>query len=389
MTAPDILQVALSYAARGWHVFPCKPGSKEPLTEHGFHDATTDPQQITAWWQETPNANVAAACQPSDLAPIDVDDMESWRELCQRYGISEETVQQVTPRGGLHLIFSQPNGKPIGCTVGVLGERIDTRGVGGYILLPPSQVDGKAYAWELAHHPDSTPLAPFPEPLARLLTERKAATKRELPAAGQPIKEGERNQRLFAMGCALRRFGAPDDEISHAVVLANRRCQPPLPDDELNRIIESAAAYKPLDVKPPRAADNQGRQAHIRTAAEWLALDIPPPTWAVPGILRQGFTLFASAERMGKTYLILNLALSVASGGKALGQIDVDPGDVLLILMEDDAASLQERLNNLLGDGEQPPTRLHIALDWPRLDRAASILLTDGWKNILPPGWWG
>jgi len=43
------LTYALGYARHGWPVFPCMPGSKEPATRHGFKDASTDPDRITAW----------------------------------------------------------------------------------------------------------------------------------------------------------------------------------------------------------------------------------------------------------------------------------------------------------------------------------------------------
>ncbi len=40
-----MLKAALAYAERGrWAVFPCKACGKKPLTEHGFLDATTDPE---------------------------------------------------------------------------------------------------------------------------------------------------------------------------------------------------------------------------------------------------------------------------------------------------------------------------------------------------------
>jgi hypothetical protein len=42
------LSWALDYAAAGWSVFPCKAGSKQPATPHGFKDATLDPDQIRA-----------------------------------------------------------------------------------------------------------------------------------------------------------------------------------------------------------------------------------------------------------------------------------------------------------------------------------------------------
>jgi len=67
------LELALSYAARGWHVFPCVPRTKEPLTKHGWQDATTDTQQITAWWTAHPDANLGIACGASGLVVLDVD----------------------------------------------------------------------------------------------------------------------------------------------------------------------------------------------------------------------------------------------------------------------------------------------------------------------------
>ena len=47
MTRSDsLLGQALAYASRGWPVFPCLPGAKEPATTHGFHDASTDNDQV-------------------------------------------------------------------------------------------------------------------------------------------------------------------------------------------------------------------------------------------------------------------------------------------------------------------------------------------------------
>ncbi|NLE94727.1 MAG: bifunctional DNA primase/polymerase, partial [Dehalococcoidia bacterium] len=57
----ELKRAALSYAARGWAVFPLAPNGKLPLIAkerggRGVHDATTDPKQIATWWDQTPEA---------------------------------------------------------------------------------------------------------------------------------------------------------------------------------------------------------------------------------------------------------------------------------------------------------------------------------------------
>ena len=52
---------ALACAQRGWPVFPCQPGGKEPATRRGFRDATTDPELIRLLWRHMSDANVGVA----------------------------------------------------------------------------------------------------------------------------------------------------------------------------------------------------------------------------------------------------------------------------------------------------------------------------------------
>ena len=67
------LRQALAYARRGWPVFPCLPGQKIPATTHGFRDATTDEQQITAWFTRHPDRNLAIATGAPGPDVLDVD----------------------------------------------------------------------------------------------------------------------------------------------------------------------------------------------------------------------------------------------------------------------------------------------------------------------------
>jgi hypothetical protein len=146
----ELLRSALSMAARGWHVFPCAPGRKQPALKTDWRDiATTDPRRIGSWRRRIP-FNIGVPCRPSGLVVLDLDmpghgirpaDAGSatgarelgklCREHDERYPDATLTVR--TPSGGLHLIF-RAQGKPVPNSAGKLAPRVDVRGDGGYIL---------------------------------------------------------------------------------------------------------------------------------------------------------------------------------------------------------------------------------------------------------------
>jgi hypothetical protein len=257
----DLLATALSYAARGWHVFPCHTPvaagcscrnsdceriGKHPRTKNGLNDATTDEPTIRRWWKTWPDANIAVRTGAiSGVVILDRDDEkggdDSLRELERTHGPLLETVQDITGRG-MHYVFTHP-GTPVKNGVETLGAGLDIRGDGGYVIVPPSlHENGQRYTWELMHHPDETPLAPMP---AWLITRCQDTTRHETVDAGAPIPEGQRNDELFKLGCALRRRG-----FTHAVILValqeinTTQCQPPLEAFEVERIASSYAKYE-------------------------------------------------------------------------------------------------------------------------------------------------
>jgi hypothetical protein len=102
------------------------------------------------------------------------------------------------------------------------------------------------------------------------------------------------------------------------------------------------------------------------TARELLAAEFPEPRFAVPALVPEGLTFFAGAPKLGKSWLALGLSIAVASGGRALGAIPVDQGEVLYLALEDSPRRLKERLGIVL-DGEQCPDGLRFFTEWPRL----------------------
>jgi Bifunctional DNA primase/polymerase, N-terminal len=146
----DFRSAALRYAGRGWKIFPCKPGSKVPATPHGVDDATADLDRVYRWWKYRPECNVAVACGAGSIDVLDVDIAESGTgfpalRMVRAQGLAPDPLAVVsTPSGGCHLWFrgtDQRNGR-------IKEHHLDFRSTGGYVLVPPSVVEGKAYAFE-------------------------------------------------------------------------------------------------------------------------------------------------------------------------------------------------------------------------------------------------
>ena len=59
---PALLRSALEAASRGWHVFPCAPGTKRPALRGDWQEhATTDPARVRNWWTFRPY-NIGISC---------------------------------------------------------------------------------------------------------------------------------------------------------------------------------------------------------------------------------------------------------------------------------------------------------------------------------------
>ncbi|MGK5638024.1 AAA family ATPase [Streptomyces sp. URMC 126] len=118
----------------------------------------------------------------------------------------------------------------------------------------------------------------------------------------------------------------------------------------------------------------QPAQQRIRTAwtaDELMAAEFPEPRWAVPGIISEGVNLLAGPPKVGKSWLSLGLALSVAAGGQAMDTVPVEGGPVLYLALEDTPRRLQTRMRKILG-GEPAPAALTLATSCPPLPQGGN-----------------
>jgi hypothetical protein len=244
--AGDMLAAALDYADQSWPVFACE--GKRPRTRNGCLDATTDRATIEGWWARWPSANVAVATSDT-LAVVDVDGEtggDSLRDLERAHEELPPTVCALTGSGnGCHYYFTTTS--PVLNSAGTLGPGLDVRGLGGYVIAPPSlHRSGRRYAWDTP--PGEAEVAPMPRWLLGLLTKTPSALGRAAPVsewrqlAAGGAELGRRNNSCARIaGHLLARKVDPYVVLELVAGWDQTKNRPPLGRDEVQRTVESIA----------------------------------------------------------------------------------------------------------------------------------------------------
>jgi Bifunctional DNA primase/polymerase, N-terminal/Primase C terminal 1 (PriCT-1) len=241
-----LYRAARALAIRGCPVFPCRPGQKEPATPHGVKDATADLGTIHQWWAANPGYNVAIATGAiSGFWVLDIDGLDgeaSLRRLEAEHDVLPSTIEVITGGGGRHLYFRLAD-EPVRCTTGRIGQGIDTRSEGGYVLVPPSlHPCGRRYAWSVD---SASTFRDAPEWLIKDVTGSAGKGKpledwhRILT---QPIPNGRRNATLASIVGKLLFHDLNLILIRDLLLSINvAQCDPPLPVEEVESVIVSVA----------------------------------------------------------------------------------------------------------------------------------------------------
>jgi hypothetical protein len=171
---------------------------------NGVENATVNFSQIRRWWMRWPMANVAGAMGGAmQLVALDFDPKNggdlSLNDLLEAHGDAWlETLTFKTGSGGFHFIFQYPASQVLRNSAGEVGPGVDTRGEGGYIVLPPSiHASGNLYQVLRA-----VPVIPAPEWLLDVFRKKEDAAR----TAAVNFQVG-RESRSFAPSGLARHFG--------------------------------------------------------------------------------------------------------------------------------------------------------------------------------------
>lgn len=261
----EMLNSALHYAeAYGIPVMPLKVRNKVPVLKDWVNRASTDPDTIRNWWHKRPGCNIGGVMGEIICIDLDVDDEKGYdsrewlAEWESEHGKLPETATAVTGRGGVHMYYRVD--RPIKpSTNGSI--HIDIRGIGSQAVLPPSvHPNGSSYFWDL--DPDDVGIADADDNVYALVDAVKPESEsRKVKVPSKKIHEGQgRNNELYRLGCSARGKGSDDDLIRSWLESLNKSiCVPPLPRDELEKVIASVCE-KPVGMSDEaKATAKRGR----------------------------------------------------------------------------------------------------------------------------------
>jgi hypothetical protein len=165
-----VRDAALTYAARGWPLYPQNPKNRHGYFVGAKDAATSDPATIRDWVRRFPDMLIAVMTgEPSGIVALDVDvknGVDGRDTLEAAFGIATHPHGPTdhSPSGGFHILFRWPGHFVKSCR---LGPGLEVKGDGAWITLPP----GPDRYWDPILTLD-TPLAPMPPWMEITVDER-------------------------------------------------------------------------------------------------------------------------------------------------------------------------------------------------------------------------
>ena len=364
-TNSEIYPQMLVYLKRGFSVIPVGKDKKPMLSWEQYQKQRPTEDEIAQWCLEKNPAGVAiitGAISGIVVLDVEVDGDTSGLDI-------PTTPTAKTGGGGRHYFFKHPE-HPVKNRVRIDGRKMDLRGDGGYVVAPPSRSVKGQYEWLVGL---DTPFAEMP-----VWLEEKKDTKKPMLVGGIPVEtdwssrmrgvaEGGRHDAAVRIaGKLLAHIPRKDRE---GIVLPlleawNEQNIPPLDSDELYQIFDDISERhdkgKPTELAP--------RERKLLTVADLLAYN--PATYPFlvdPIVPHRGITALGGQPGVGKSWVVLEIARSVASGTPLFGKFPTLKGNVLII---DEESGMDEMLRRakMLNFSEELPIFFHVVCGF-KLDK--------------------
>lgn len=330
----------------GWRFFPAERSGKKPLISAWQVNASCDPAQLEKWAQLFPVCNWGLATGAPGVFVVDIDG-EAGRNsesALRDEGIALPTTLTVTTGrqdGGEHRYYLVPDGATVKNSSGKLGDGIDVRGAGGYVIFPPSvHSSGRTYQFV----DQAAPVVIAPPELIERLTLKPHCSPVAQEEQADPIGPGKRTPLLVSLAGKLHSMGTPASSIEAALLGLNSTFAPPHAEEKVRKIVEDIMSRYPAGSMP---VTNNPRPDIVCLAD----VEPRPVDWLWEPYVALGMlTIVEGDPGAGKTFLVLSLAAGITRGQTPEGN-SCTAGNVLYLSVENPPAEvLRPRFDALGGD---------------------------------------
>lgn len=376
-------EAARHFLEAGRSVIPIRQGTKgEPLVAwKPYAERPPTVEEFEGWVERWPDASYALVTgRVSRTVVVDVDverregesQAEFWERVEQGDEDARERLEDARRRmesirerwptdwvhrsggGGYQLFYRYSVDGPVQNRTDVGGRKVDIRGDGGYVVLPPAlhPVGNRYEALESGEAGPEIP--PFALGDAPESVQGDGKSPDWAVEAFRGVRIRKRHDTLLRLVGKLESRGVPPREAYEILLGWNERNEPPIgehPDDELSAEEEIGRAVRDIYRKERRGRASEAGLTEIRLMShreygakystgegmDWRVRDWLP---------KLGFGTAVGPPETYKSWILYDLAFSVASGMDFLGQFPVaELGPVIIFQLEDSNESVMSRLN--------------------------------------------
>lgn len=352
------LDVIYTYVDRGWSVLPVRPEEKRPFMTNWlqYTHSRASKETITSWFTNLSDAGVGIVTgKVSNIIVLDVESTCPYpiEDILKKY--PTQLISR-SGSGGYHLFYQYPTNVPKVANRVRIFDGADLRADGGFIVLPPTiHSSGRRYEWVSEGVPGR-----FPAALLDLRSQPKVQSDGWITEALRGVSEGGRNDACARLAGYFFKKGMTYDIVESLLLDWNERNDPPMPTKEVRTTIKSiershaTSDFQPTSVQftDDRAEDDK-RESQKQSSFDVMRMvDYVKGyggggvSWLVDEWLPdKSITFLVSPPESYKTWILLDLAVSVASGTPFLGRYQINsPGPTMIIQQEDSHEGLTDRL---------------------------------------------
>lgn len=363
----------------GWSLLPVKPEDKRPYTQNWlqYTKQKANFNMVNEWFTHLSGAGVGVVTgRVSDLVVLDVENYceTPINELLSKYPTN---LISKTGSGGYHLFYRYPPNKGrVANRVGLFNG-IDLRADGGFIVLPPTlHPSGNKYEWVQEGIPGL-----FPN---ELLDVQAVSSNQEMwiQEILRGVAEGGRNDACARLCGYFFKKGIAEDIVGAILNEWNEKNDPPLPQSEIQTTINSikrnhigkTTTFTSVQFEDDRATTTPEQQTSsfdlIKIKDYIKGYGGDGVKWAVEDWLPSESIIFlVSPPESYKTWLLLDLATSIASGCDFIGQYKVNErGAVFIIQQEDSHMGITDRISLIMQQ------RLGQSVQYGDLDKTETVI---------------